>query len=107
LVAHYGSATEALKRLDPAHIDDYAVNILREFVAMEPVGFGRDPDYHNREGFYPRQFARGSGSAYVGYSEDSYYSLAEAAGSCLQGQCLTRDDLDVASWPFADQGRGP
>jgi thiamine pyridinylase len=107
LVAHYGSATEALKRLDPARIDDYAVNILREFVAMEPAGFGRDADYHNREGFYPRQFARGSGSAYVGYSEDSYYSLAETAGSCLQGQCLTPDDLDVASWPFADEGARP
>jgi hypothetical protein len=30
-----------------------------------------------REGFYPRQFAWGKGSAFVGYAEDTYYALSE------------------------------
>lgn len=108
LVAHYGSASEALKRLDPDHLDNYAVSVLRSFVAMEPAGFGRDKDYHGRNGFYPRQFARGKGSAFVGYSEDTYYALSETAQSCLKDEkCLTQDDLDVAAWPFADEGAKP
>src|SRR5262249_17342442 len=87
--------------------DDSAVNTLRSFVAMEPAGFGRDMDYHMRDGFYPRQFARGSGSAYVGYSEDTYYILDETAQSCRKNECLGQDDLEVAKWRFADEGAKP
>jgi thiamine pyridinylase len=107
LVAHYGSAGEALEHLDPDHLDDYAVAVLRGFINMEPPGFGRDQDYHLRDGFYARQFVRGSGSAFVGYSEDTYYALRETAQSCLKDECLGRDDLDVALWPFADEGAKP
>jgi thiamine pyridinylase len=107
LVAHYGSAGEALKHLDPEQLDDHAVAVLRGFIDMEPPGFGRDQDYHLRDGFYARQFVRGSGSAFVGYSEDTYYALEETAQSCLKGQCLGKDDLDVALWPFADEGAKP
>jgi thiamine pyridinylase len=107
LVAHYGSAREALKHLDPDNLDDYAVAVLRGFIDMEPLGFGRDQDYHLRDGFYARQFVRGSGSAFVGYSEDTYYALEETAQSCLKGECLGKDDLDVALWPFADEGAKP
>jgi thiamine pyridinylase len=107
LVARYGSAGGALKHLDPDHLDDYAVAVLRNFISMEPPGFGRDRDYHRRDGFYARQFARGGGSAFVGYSEDTYYTLNETAQSCLKGQCLGEDDLDVALWPFADEGAKP
>jgi thiamine pyridinylase len=107
LVAHYGSATDALKRLDPDHLDSYAVSVLQSFVAMEPAGFGRDAAYHAREGFYPRQFARHSGSAFVGYSEDTYYILSEAADSCLKNECLQQDDLNVTAWPFAKEGAKP
>ncbi len=107
LVAHYRSAGEALKHLDPDNLDDYAVAVLQSFVSMEPPGFGRDQDYHLRDGFYARQFARGRGSAFVGYSEDTYYVLEETAQSCLKDECLSRDDLDVALWPFADEGAKP
>jgi thiamine pyridinylase len=107
LVAHYGSAGEALKHLDPDRLDDYAVDVLRSFVNMQPPGFGRDKNYHLRDGFYPRQFVRGSGSAFVGYSEDTYYALTETAQSCLKGQCLGEDNIDVALWPFADEGAKP
>jgi thiamine pyridinylase len=107
LVAHYGSAGEALKHLDPDHLDDYAVAVLRSFVHMEPAGFGRDANYHQRDGFYARQFVRGSGSAFVGYSEDTYYALNETAQSCRKGECLSSDGLDVALFPFADEGAKP
>jgi thiamine pyridinylase len=107
LVAHYGSAGEALKHLDPNQLDDYAVAVLRSLVHMEPPGFGRDADYHQRDGFYARQFVRGSGSAFVGYSEDTYYALDETAQSCRKGECLSADDIDVALFPFADEGAKP
>jgi thiamine pyridinylase len=104
LVAHYGSAEKALKHLDPDRLDDYAVAVLRSFLNMEPSGFGRDPNYHRRDGFYARQFVRGSGSAFLGYSEDLYYALDETAQSCLKGECVGVDDIDVALFPFADEG---
>jgi len=107
LLAHYGSAREALRQIESDNLDDYAKGVLLSFVAMEPAGFGRDSGYHNRDGFYPRQFARGSSSAYVGYSEDTYQALTETAQSCLNGQCLRKVDLDVALWPFADEGAKP
>jgi thiamine pyridinylase len=107
MVAHYGSTREALRRIDPDNLDEYAVNVLRDFVLMEPAGFGRDRDYHGREGFYARQLARGSGGAFVGYSEDTHYALTETAQSCQKGECLSEDDLDIAQWPFADEGAKP
>jgi thiamine pyridinylase len=107
LVAHYGSAEEALRHLDPDRPDDYATAVLRSFVEMEPAGFGRDRDYHLREGFYPRQFAWGKGSAFVGYAEDTYYALSEMVQSCTKDKCLSKEVLDVAPWPFADEGAKP
>jgi ABC-type glycerol-3-phosphate transport system substrate-binding protein len=74
---------------------------------MEPAGFGRDQDYHLREGFYPRQFAWGKGSAFVGYAEDTYYALSEMVQSCTKDKCLSKEVLDVAPWPFADEGAKP
>jgi hypothetical protein len=74
---------------------------------MEPAGFGRDRDYHSRKGFYARQLVRGRGSAFVGLSEDMYYALTEIEQSCLRDECLSKDALDVAPWPFADEGAKP
>jgi hypothetical protein len=104
LVSQYG-ASEALRRLSLPNLDSYAIRVLRRFISLEPKGFGRDEDYHYRDGFYPRQFARMPGnSVYVGYSEDTYYVLTETAVSCLHGQCLDKDKIRVARWPFSDRG---
>ena len=108
LVAHYGlpSATQK-EHLDPDNLDPYATGVLTGFVNEEPPDYGRDADYHGRDGFYARQFARRAGSAFVGYSEDTFYALTEIAQSCRHDECLTQSDINVAPWPFADEGLKP
>lgn len=107
MVAHYGSVQEALKRIDPGNLDSYGVSVFLRLLAMIPAGFGRDRDYHYRNGFYPRQLVRGAGTAFVGYSEDTFYALNEANQSCRKNECLGEDDLNVSQWPFADEGAKP
>ena len=103
LVSEYGSREEALRRLALPTLDDAAVDILRRTVTLEPAGFGRDQDYHYRDGFYPRQFAyKANSSIYVGYSEDTYYVLTEAAVSCPHDKCLDEDKIQVTRWPFSN-----
>jgi thiamine pyridinylase len=107
LISHYQSVAEALKRLDDVQPDDYALSVLRSFIQMEPAGFGRDGDYHQMDGFYARQLTRKRGTAFVGYSEETSYALDETAHSCVKGECMAKDGIDIANWPFADKNAPP
>jgi thiamine pyridinylase len=104
VAAHYGfdHISEHL-----ASIDDYALQRLSELLALDPSGFGRDTDYHYRDGFYQKQFARGAGAGFVGYSETTHYVLSEATQSCKHGECLNAAGLDVTVLPFGDNGAKP
>jgi len=83
---------------DPATIARF-----RRILALEPAGLGRNPAYGGIESFYARQFARRTGSAFVGYSEMTHEVLDETASSCLQrDRCVTADQIRVTAFPFAD-----
>jgi thiamine pyridinylase len=88
-------------------IDPGAYRTVTELLSFNPLGFGRDEDYHERDGFYQRQFARGVGSAFVGYSETTRYIFTEAAQSCKHGECLSAADIDVGLLPLADKPAKP
>jgi thiamine pyridinylase len=76
---------------------------LRDILALEPPGFGRNAKYDSIEGFYARQFARGVGDGFVGYSELTHDVLEEASNACSDmDHCVTADQLRVAAFPFAD-----
>ncbi len=78
---------------------------LRGILALASPGFGRDEAYHNRTGFYARQFARGRGRALVGYSEALHHTLGETANACLhEEKCLGGMNIGVKSWPPSDAG---
>ena len=101
LVAHY-RLPSALQKLEPGKaIDDYALGILKSFVGIEAAGYGRSADYHGRDGFYPRQFVRRAGGAFVGYSEELHSALTEATQSCRSGECVQDSDIEIGAWPFA------
>jgi hypothetical protein len=91
-----------LKSLDPD-----ALQTLKDFMSLEPSGFGRSESYHNKSGFYQRQFSRGVGSGFVGYSETTNWTLSETQKSCKHNECLSESDLDVVALPYSDTNPHP
>ena len=76
---------------------------FRRLLALEPAGMGRKAAYGDVESFYARQFARRTGSAFVGYSEMTHELLDETAKSCRdEDRCVTADRIRVTAFPFAD-----
>jgi thiamine pyridinylase len=103
-----GAPDAALQRVMAPELDAQIVGAMTRAVAIFRPGFGRDSDYHDRPGFYARQFARGQGRAFVGYSEQLYYALSESTLSCRRDEnCLASDQVRVAEWPLADAGSSP
>jgi thiamine pyridinylase len=85
-----------------------SVAAIKRALALAPNGFSRDGDYHDRKGFYARQFARGAGRALVGYSERLYFIHEEKAHSCRKDEaCLDPKDVAVREWPLSDRGSKP
>jgi thiamine pyridinylase len=98
----------ALQAVMHPSLDSRLVQAMARGVALVRPGFGRDSDYHDRLGFYARQFARGEGRAFVGYSEQLFYALSETMLSCRREEnCLTTEQVRVAEWPLADAGSSP
>lgn len=98
----------ALRRVTAPALDAQLVAAMSRAVSIFRPGFGRDSDYHDRPGFYARQFARGAGRAFVGYSEQLYFALSESTLSCRKDEnCLASDQVRVAEWPLADAGSSP
>lgn len=108
LFDQYKSASLISSYLVPTKIEENAVLAMQRVLALSPPGFGRDDDYHDRQGFYARQFARGVGRALVGYSERLYYVIMETAQSCRRNDgCIKGHDLAVKEWPLSDRGSQP
>jgi thiamine pyridinylase len=102
LLSETGSPEAALARVSETP-DPAIVQRLRRFLALEPRGFGRVPDYGARYSFYARQFARRAGTAFVGYSEMTNEVLNETQTSCrLEERCVTAAEIRVAAIPFHD-----
>jgi thiamine pyridinylase len=102
LIARDDSPETALAHVG-ADPDPEILARLKRIMALEPAGFGRNPDYAKREDFYARQFARRRGGAFVGYSELTHDVLDETSIACRQeDRCVTAGDIGVAPFPFAD-----
>ena len=102
LLGEYGDPDVAIAHITPTP-DPVIVDRLRRILALEPAGYGRNAGYHAREDFYARQFARGAGDAFFGYSELTHDALDESAVSCRdEDHCVTAADIQVAAFPFED-----
>jgi thiamine pyridinylase len=65
----------------------------------------REDNHDNKIGFYQRQFAKGNGRAFVGYSESLYYILFEKQNACVPEEpCVDVDKIAVTGWPMSDEG---
>jgi thiamine pyridinylase len=102
LLARDGSPEAAVSDIT-ATPDPVILDRFQRILALEPAGFGRNPDDNAREDFYARQFARGAGSAFLGYSELIHDALDETASGCRAADhCVTAADIRVAPFPFQD-----
>ena len=103
MLASTGQTPEAvLSHLSPTP-DPVIMERLRKLLSLEPAGMGRRAAYGDVEGFYARQFARRTGSAFVGYSEMTHDVLDESAKACrVEDHCVTADQIRVSALPFAD-----
>jgi thiamine pyridinylase len=58
--------------------------------------------------FYQKQFAKGKGRAFVGYSESLYYILFEIGNSCSdEDSCLKANQISITEFPISDNGSTP
>ena len=107
LMDRYANPQDAIRRAGVYPPDRDTVASLREALSLNHRGLGLNDAYHDRQGFYARQFARGQGRALVGYSERLYFVLNETMQSCRpdeagQDECLNASDIRVTDWPAAD-----
>ena len=102
LLAREGAPALAVSHITPQP-DPAILARLRRILALEPAGFGRNSAYDAQESFYARQFARGAGAAFLGYSEMTHEVLDETAMSCrTEDHCVTAEQIGVTAFPFAD-----
>jgi len=93
-----GALADVKRGPDPA-----LLRTMQQILALEPAGFGRSLADDAKPGFYARQFARGAGSAFIGYSEATHDILEEGETSCQAGDhCLSQADIHVGPWPFSE-----
>lgn len=115
LFDQYKEHARVRERLDRTEIDPATLDAIGRAVRLAPPGMGREQDYHERTGFYARQFARRFGRAYVGYSETMYYALQEVRESCRLDEKNCMDgrskefaaQVEVAEWSISDAGSQP
>ena len=83
------------------------INNLNRIPDLTYTDWGRVDSYHDKAGFYQKQFAKGNGRALVGYSESLYFVVNEMINSCYNEEgCLT-NNLDINEVPFSDNGSNP
>lgn len=93
---------------DLPKLDENALKAMQAVYSLTAPGYARDTDYHERLGFYARQFFRKRGRALVGYAESLHYGITEVLQSCHRDeQVLTPDSLAVTEWPLAEEGSQP
>ena len=101
LTADAPRRADAEARITPEP-DPVILTRIERTLAMEPQGFGRNAAYGAREDFYARQFGRGGGDAFLGYSELTHDALDEAQTCRVEEHCVTAGEIGVAAFPFRD-----
>jgi len=102
-----GSLEKAAAHLSVATFDPAAGENLRRVRGLCDADLCRDGTYHERPGFYARQFSRRHGRALAGYSE-SLHEVADEAASCqTKERCLDLDGIAISPLPLAQPGSTP
>ncbi|MBK7233811.1 MAG: hypothetical protein IPH93_16510 [Saprospiraceae bacterium] len=86
-------------------LDKSAINNLNRVPKMTFSNWGRIDDYHNKVGFYQKQFAKANGRAFVGYSESLFYILDEINNSCYNEEgCIPNNQISITEFPLSENG---
>lgn len=102
------TTTNAAPYLTEGNLNQGVKRNLNRALKLTYSKFGRNEKYHDITGFYPRQFSRGNGRFYVGYSESMHYMLSESMNSCRdEEKCLDQSKIEIMDWPFSDEGSQP
>lgn len=101
------SGDDALAALGQDGLDPAVTQYLESLLSACPAGLCRSDTLHDTVGIYGRLFMRGSGDAYIGYSESLNATIAEATQSCIpQSGCREESEIAVRALPPPD-GEGP
>jgi thiamine pyridinylase len=96
------------KYITLSNLDKLTIDNLNRLNKITYSNWGRVDDYHNKIGFYQKQFAKGIGRAFVGYSESLSYILDEINSSCYAEEgCLPAANISISEFPLSDNGSKP
>jgi len=108
LLDEYKTIDEVLKHCTTSTLDNITIDNLNRLPRMTYGNWGRDADYHEKIGFYQKQFARQNGRAFVGYSESLYYMIDELINSCYKEEgCLPPNNISISELAVSDKGSTP
>lgn len=87
----------------PEKMDSSVVASMCRLPNITYSNWGRVSDYHDKIGFYPRQFAKGNGRAMVGYAESLYSMIDEINNACAtEENCFDKANIAVKGFSLAD-----
>jgi len=100
---------ESLKSfLRADNIDEMTVKNLNRLLQLTSDSLGRIDNYHDRLGYYAREFSRNEGRVYVGYAESGYYMITEQLQSCsFEDSCIQTEEIKIGEWAISDKGSKP
>jgi thiamine pyridinylase len=105
LFDQYKDVEVVKKYISISNLDKSAIDNLNRLPKMTFSNWGRIDDYHNKIGFYQKQFAKANGRAFVGYSESLFYILDEINNSCYNEEgCITNNQISIAEFPLSENG---
>lgn len=109
LMDQYKNVDSVKKYVALNHLDTLiTIPNLCRVQGMTFADWGRDDDYHNKNFFYQKQFAKGNGRAFVGYSESLYTILDEINNACSKEEkCFDQKNISIKEWALSDQGSTP
>ena len=107
LMDQYNNLDTVIKYATVNNLNMPTINNLNRIPDITYTDWGRVDAYHDKAGFYQKQFAKGNGRALVGYSESLYFVLNEMMNSCYNEEGCLVNNLGISEVPFSDKGSNP
>jgi thiamine pyridinylase len=104
LFDHYNNLDTLKKYANVANLNKPTIDNLNRIPDLTYSNWGRVDSYHDKTGFYQKQFAKGNGRALVGYSESLYHIMNEIGNSCYNEEGCVANNLEISEVPFSDKG---
>lgn len=105
LFDQYKDIDAVKKYISVSSLDKSTIDNLNRLPKMTFSNWGRIDDYHDKVGFYQKQFAKSNGRAFVGYSESLFYIIDEINNSCYNEEgCIPTNQISITEFPLSENG---